>query len=49
MAGSRRCVIRGGNQYTPVEYPAIVGDELTRLLGRVPGWELPPAPVRGAR
>ncbi len=49
IPGSRLCVIRGGTHYTPVEYPASVGDELTRLLGRVPGWELPPAPARGAR
>ncbi len=39
IPGSRLCVIRGGTHYTPVEYPAIVTDELARLLARVPGWE----------
>ena len=36
--GSRLVVIDGGTHYTPVEYPAIVVDELGRLLDRVPGW-----------
>jgi pimeloyl-ACP methyl ester carboxylesterase len=40
IAGSRLTVIRGGTHYTPVEFPAIVQDELRRLLARVPGWEL---------
>ncbi len=40
IAGSRLIVIRGGTHYTPVEYPAIVCDELHRLLARVPGWRL---------
>jgi pimeloyl-ACP methyl ester carboxylesterase len=35
---SRLVVIRGGTHYTPVEYPAILVDELGRLLARVPGW-----------
>jgi len=39
IPGSRLVLIRGGTHYTPVEYPAIVQDELLRLLGRVPGWE----------
>lgn len=39
IPGSRLCVIRGGTHYTPVEYPAIVTDELVRLLARVPGWQ----------
>ena len=39
IAGSRMVVIKGGTHYTPVEYPAIVADELERLLARVPGWE----------
>jgi pimeloyl-ACP methyl ester carboxylesterase len=43
IAGSRLHVIRGGTHYTPVEYPAIVRDELHRLLARVPGWALAPA------
>jgi len=36
---SRMVVIKGGTHYTPVEYPAILADELGRLLDRVPGWE----------
>jgi len=39
IAGSRMVVIEGGTHYTPVEYPAILVDELGRLLDRVPGWE----------
>ena len=39
IPGSRMVVIKGGTHYTPVEYPAIVADELERLLERVPGWE----------
>ena len=41
IAGSRLVVIEGGTHYTPVEYPAILVDELGRLLDRVPGWERP--------
>jgi 3-oxoadipate enol-lactonase len=36
---SRMVVIKGGTHYTPVEYPAILADELGRLLDRVPGWQ----------
>ncbi|MBX3158213.1 MAG: alpha/beta hydrolase [Deltaproteobacteria bacterium] len=39
IAGSRLVVVRGGTHYTPVEYPAILADELGRTLDRVPGWE----------
>jgi len=39
IRGSRMVVIEGGTHYTPVEYPAILVDELARLLDRVPGWE----------
>ena len=39
VPGSRLVVIRGGTHYTPVEYPAVLIDELGRLLDRVPGWE----------
>jgi pimeloyl-ACP methyl ester carboxylesterase len=39
IAGSRMVVIKGGTHYTPVEYPAILVDELRRLLARVAGWE----------
>ena len=43
IPGARLRVIAGGTHYTPVEYPAIVRDELHRLLARVPGWQLGPA------
>lgn len=43
IPGARLRVITGGTHYTPVEYPAIVRDELHRLLARVPGWQLDPA------
>jgi pimeloyl-ACP methyl ester carboxylesterase len=39
IRGSRLVVVEGGTHYTPVEYPAIVVDELGRFLARVPGWE----------
>ena len=39
IAGSRMVVIEGGTHYTPVEYPAIIVDELERFLQRVPGWQ----------
>lgn len=39
IAGSRLVLIRGGTHYTPVEFPAILQDELLRLFGRVRGWE----------
>jgi 3-oxoadipate enol-lactonase len=42
IAGSRMVVIEGGTHYTPVEYPAILVDELGRLLDRIPGWERRP-------
>lgn len=38
IRGSRMVVIEGGTHYTPVEYPAILVDELGKLLDRVPGW-----------
>jgi pimeloyl-ACP methyl ester carboxylesterase len=41
IAGSRLVVVEGGTHYTPVEYPAILQDELGRLLDRVRGWERP--------
>jgi pimeloyl-ACP methyl ester carboxylesterase len=46
IASSRLVLIRGGTHYTPVEFPAILQDELLRLLGKVPGWE--PARVDAA-
>jgi pimeloyl-ACP methyl ester carboxylesterase len=39
IPNSRLVVIKGGTHYTPVEYPALVTDELGRLLDRVAGWE----------
>ncbi|MCX5748032.1 MAG: alpha/beta hydrolase [Proteobacteria bacterium] len=39
IPGSRMVVIEGGTHYTPVEYPAILADELHRLLDRVNGWQ----------
>jgi pimeloyl-ACP methyl ester carboxylesterase len=40
IPGSRMRVIQGGTHYTPVEYPAILQDELRHLLARVPGWSV---------
>jgi pimeloyl-ACP methyl ester carboxylesterase len=48
IPGSRLVLIRGGTHYTPVEYPAILQDELHRLLSRVPGWEPRTATARNA-
>jgi pimeloyl-ACP methyl ester carboxylesterase len=39
IPGSRMVVIEGGTHYTPVEYPAVIVEELGRLLDRVPGWQ----------
>ena len=39
VPGSRLVVIKGGSHYTPVEYPAILVDELGRFLDRIPGWQ----------
>jgi pimeloyl-ACP methyl ester carboxylesterase len=39
IASSRLVVIKGGTHYTPVEYPAILQDEVERWLARIPGWE----------
>jgi pimeloyl-ACP methyl ester carboxylesterase len=39
IPGSRLVVIEGGTHYTPVEYPAVIVEELRRLLDQVPGWE----------
>jgi pimeloyl-ACP methyl ester carboxylesterase len=38
VAGSRLVVIAGGTHYTPIEYPKVIQDEVTRFLGGVPGW-----------
>lgn len=47
IAGSRLVMIEGGSHYTPVEFPAILQDELGRLLDRIPGWERPAARAAG--
>jgi pimeloyl-ACP methyl ester carboxylesterase len=47
IPGSRLHVIKGGTHYTPVEYPAVVRDEIHRLLARVPGWQMAPARAAG--
>ena len=44
VRGSRMVIIEGGTHYTPVEYPAIVCEELLGFLADVPGYE-PPADV----
>jgi pimeloyl-ACP methyl ester carboxylesterase len=49
IRGSRLVVVEGGTHYTPVEYPAIVVDELGRLLDRVQGWERVTAAGTGTR
>lgn len=41
IAGSRLVMIEGGSHYTPAEFPAVIQDELGRLLDRIPGWERP--------
>src|SRR5262245_25181083 len=41
IPGSRMVVIEGGTHYTPVEYPAVLIEELGRLLDRIPGWQRP--------
>lgn len=41
IPASRLVVIEGGTHYTPVEYPAVLVDELGRWLDRIPGWERP--------
>ncbi|MDQ3367498.1 MAG: alpha/beta hydrolase [Myxococcota bacterium] len=46
---SRLVVIKGGTHYTPVEYPAVIADELARLLARIPGWQASPSPTGKAR
>lgn len=38
VSGSRLVHIDGGSHYTPVEFPAILQDELRALLARVDGW-----------
>jgi pimeloyl-ACP methyl ester carboxylesterase len=38
IRGSRFVVIAGGTHYMPVEYPALLIEELVRWLDRVPGW-----------
>lgn len=39
IPGSRLVIIEGGTHYTPVEFPAIIQEELLDFLGRVPGYQ----------
>jgi pimeloyl-ACP methyl ester carboxylesterase len=39
IRGSRLVVIEGGTHYTPMEFQAVLVDELGRLLDRVAGWQ----------
>ncbi len=48
IPGSRLVVIEGGTHYTPVEYPAVIQDELLRFFGRIDGFH-PTAARAGAR
>ncbi len=43
IPGSRLVVIAGGTHYTPLEYPRIIQDEVSRFLQGIPGWDLPAA------
>jgi pimeloyl-ACP methyl ester carboxylesterase len=47
IPGSRMVVIEGGTHYTPVEYPAVIVEELGRLLDRIPGWQRRAAEATG--
>jgi pimeloyl-ACP methyl ester carboxylesterase len=38
IGGSRLVVIAGGTHYTPVEFPAVIREELRDFLDRVPGY-----------
>ena len=39
IAGSRLVIIPGATHYAPLEFPAVIGDELERFLGGVRGFE----------
>jgi pimeloyl-ACP methyl ester carboxylesterase len=39
ISGSRLVIIEGGTHYTPVEYPAVIQEELRDFLARVPGYQ----------
>ncbi len=47
VTGSRLVVIAGGTHYTPVEFPAIIREEIRGFLDRVPGYARRP-PVQDA-
>ncbi len=47
VPGSRLVIIEGGTHYTPVEFPAVIQEELLDFLSRVPGYQ-PDAQVAGA-
>jgi pimeloyl-ACP methyl ester carboxylesterase len=38
IAGSRLVVIAGGTHYTPIEYPSVIKDEISRFLSAISGW-----------
>jgi pimeloyl-ACP methyl ester carboxylesterase len=38
IAGSRLVVIAGGTHYTPIEYPSVIKDEISRFLTGISGW-----------
>jgi len=39
IPGSRLVILPGASHYAPLEYPAIISDEVRRYLAAVPGWE----------
>ena len=39
IPGSRLVIVAGGTHYTPLEFPAIVRDEIERFLAGIAGWE----------
>lgn len=39
IPGSRLVIIPGGTHYTPLEFPAIVRDEIQRFLAGIAGWD----------
>ncbi|HUS63745.1 MAG TPA: alpha/beta hydrolase [Kofleriaceae bacterium] len=41
IRGSRLVVIPGGTHYTPIEYPHVIQEELTRFLSGIPAYAAP--------
>ncbi|HTM19478.1 MAG TPA: alpha/beta hydrolase [Kofleriaceae bacterium] len=48
IGGSRLVVIAGGTHYTPVEFPAVIREEIRDFLDRIPGYQRAGSP-RAAR